>query len=101
MPEAPRYHVRVAPGQVGRYVLMPGDRERVARIAKHLDGAKLVAENREYRTMTGALDGVAVSVTSSGMGSPCVAIGLEELRTARVAPGLRIGTPGAAAPGPP
>src|SRR5262245_11590971 len=100
MPEDPRYHVRVEPGQVGRYVLMPGDRERVARIAKHLDAAKLVAENREYRTMTGTLDGVAVSVTSSGMGSPCIAIGVEELRTAGVDTVIRIGTTGAVGPGP-
>ena len=100
MSEDPRYHVRVEPGQVGRYVLMPGDRDRVARIAQHLDDARLVAENREYRTMTGTLAGQPVSVVSSGMGAPCITIGLEELRTAGVDTIIRIGTTGAIGPGP-
>lgn len=100
MSEDPRYHIRVAPGDIGGYVLLPGDRDRVPRIAQHLQGARVVAENREYRTMTGTLDGVPVSVMSSGMGSPCVAIGLEEMRTAGVHTVIRIGTTGAVGPGP-
>ena len=100
MSEDPRYHIRVQPGQVGRYVLLPGDRDRVTRIAKHLDGARLIAENREYRTMTGTLDGTPVSVMSSGMGCPAVAIGIEELRTAGADTIIRVGTTGAIGPGP-
>lgn len=100
MSEDPRYHIKIEPGQVGRYVLMPGDRDRVPRIAKLLADARLVAENREYRTMTGTLDGVPVSVVSSGMGAPCITIGLEELRTAGVDTIIRIGTTGAVGPGP-
>lgn len=100
MSEDPRYHIRLEPGQVGGFVLLPGDRERVERIAKHLHGARVVAENREYRTMTGDLNGTKVSVVSSGMGSPAVAIGVEELRTLGVHTIIRIGTTGAVAPGP-
>lgn len=100
MGEDPRYHIRVQTGQVGRYVLMPGDRDRVVRIAKHLDGAKLVSENREYRTMTGLLEGTPVSVMSSGMGCPAVAIGVEELRSAGADTIIRVGTTGAIGPGP-
>lgn len=100
MSEDPRYHIRVAPGDLGGYVLLPGDRDRVPRIAQHLEGARVVAENREYRTMTGTLDGVPVSVMSSGMGSPCVAIGLEEMRSAGVHTVIRVGTTGAVGPGP-
>jgi hypothetical protein len=83
-PEDPRYHIKLEPGQVGGYVLLPGDRDRVQRIAKHLRDARTSAENREYRTTTGDLDGTKVSVVSSGMGSPVVAIAVEELRTAGV-----------------
>lgn len=100
MAEDPRYHVRVGPKEVGGYVLLPGDRARVALIAAHLDGALKTGENREYLTMTGTLDGERVSVMSSGMGSPCVAIGLEELRTAGVHTVIRVGTTGAVGPGP-
>ncbi len=74
-----KYHVGVAKGEVGDYVLVPGDPGRVPAIAKYLDGAKEVAFSREYRTFTGSLDGVPVSAISSGMGGPSVAIGVEEL----------------------
>jgi uridine phosphorylase len=100
MAEDPRYHIRVRPEDVGRYVLLPGDRERVERIARHLDDARVVAENREYRTMTGTLDGTPVSVMSSGMGCPAVAIGIEELCSAGVHTIMRVGTSGAVGPGP-
>ncbi|MFQ5601391.1 MAG: hypothetical protein ACE5G2_12675, partial [Candidatus Krumholzibacteriia bacterium] len=62
MSEDPRYHIRVQPGEVGGYVLLPGDRDRVERIARRLDRPRLVAENREYRTMSGGLAGEPVSV---------------------------------------
>ena len=100
MGEDPRYHIRVQPGEVGGYVLLPGDRDRVERIAKHLQQPRLVAENREYRTITGTLDGTPVSVMSSGMGGPCVAIAVEELQSAGVHTIIRVGTTGAVGPGP-
>ena len=93
-----KYHVGLAPGEVGAYVLYPGDPARTALIAGFLDGAKEVAFNREYRTFTGAVDGVAVSAVSSGMGGPSVAIGMEELRELGVQTFLRVGTCGGAQP---
>lgn len=100
MAEDPRYHIGVKRGEVGGYVLLPGDRDRVRRIAKHLRRARLVKENREYVSMTGTLEDVAVTVMSSGMGSPAVAIGVEELRTVGVHTIIRVGTTGAIGPGP-
>ena len=99
MAEDPRYHIRVRPEDLGGYVLMPGDRQRVERIAALLDAPRQVAENREYRTVTGTLDGTPVSVMSSGMGCPAVAIGIEEMRTAGVHTIIRVGTTGALGPG--
>ncbi len=93
-----KYHVGVAKGEVGDYVLVPGDPGRVPAIAKYLDGAKEVAFSREYRTFTGSLDGVPVSAISSGMGGPSVAIGVEELAELGVHTFLRVGTCGAAQP---
>ncbi len=100
MAEDPRYHIRVAPADLGRFVLLPGDRDRVERIAAHLQQARVVAENREYRTMTGTLDGIPVSGMSSGMGGPAVAIAVEELGTAGAHTIIRVGTAGAIGPGP-
>ena len=47
--EPKQYHIHCRTGDVGRYVLMPGDPGRVPQIAQYLDNAKEVAHNREYR----------------------------------------------------
>ena len=68
------YHIQVEPGEVGRYVFLPGDPFRTVFIASFLDDAKLItAHNREHKTWTGTLNGVKVSVTSTGMGCPSTA----------------------------
>ena len=68
--EGKTYHVRVGKGDIGRYVLLPGDPFRTDLIASYFDDAKLVAHNREHKTWTGTLNGVPVSVVSTGMGCP-------------------------------
>ena len=78
-PNELQYHVRLKSGDVGRYVLLPGDPGRCEQIASYLDGARPVAYNREYRTYTGTLLGEKVSVTSTGIGGPSTAIAVEEL----------------------
>jgi len=98
MADEKKYHVGLAKGDVGEYVLVPGDPFRTPMVAKHLDGAKEVAFSREYRTFTGSVDGVPVSTMSTGMGGPSVAIGVEELAELGVHTFLRVGTCGAAQP---
>ena len=71
------YHIKCRRGDVGRYVLLPGDPGRVPMIAGLLDEAKEIAYNREYLTYTGRLLGEKVSVTSTGMGCPSAAIAFE------------------------
>ena len=93
-----KYHVGLGPGDVGQYVLVPGDPGRTPMIAKYLDGAREIAFSREYRTFTGKVAGVPVSAMSTGMGGPSVAIGVEELNELGVHTFLRVGTCGAAQP---
>ena len=88
------YHIRMKEGDVGRYVFLPGDPFRTDLIAGFLDDAVLVAHNREHKTWTGKLDGVLVSVTSTGMGCPSTAIALEELIKIGADTFIRIGTAG-------
>ena len=90
-----QYHIRCREGDVGRYVLLPGDPARCELIAAHFDGARLVTRNREYTTYTGNLDGVAVSVTSTGIGGPSTAIAVEELAAIGAETLIRVGTCGA------
>ena len=74
-----QYHLGTGKGDVGRYVILPGDPKRVPLIANHLTDARLVADVREYVTYTGYLEGEKVSVTSTGIGGPSAAIAMEEL----------------------
>ena len=89
-----QYHIQVGEADVGRYVILPGDPKRCAKIAKYFDDAKLVADSREYVTYTGYLEGTKVSVTSTGIGGPSAAIAIEELVKAGADTFLRIGTCG-------
>ena len=65
-----QYHIGVGKEDIGEYVILPGDPKRCPKIAEYLDDAVLVGDNREYTTYTGYLDGVKVSVTSTGIGGP-------------------------------
>ena len=89
-----QYHTGVGPGDIGKYVIMPGDPKRCEKIAAHFDDAKLIADVREYVTYTGFLDGVKVSVTSTGIGGPSAAIAIEELSKSGADTFLRVGTCG-------
>ena len=89
-----QYHIQVGEGDVGKYVIMPGDPKRCAKIAKYFDDAKLMADSREYVTYTGYLDGVKVSVTSTGIGGPSASIAMEELVMSGADTFIRIGTCG-------
>ncbi len=92
------YHIACAPGEVGRYVILPGDPGRCEKIAKHFDNAVLVASNREYVTYTGTLDGVKASVTSTGIGGPSASIAVEELVELGSDTFIRVGTCGGMQP---
>jgi uridine phosphorylase len=96
--EGLQYHLRVKPGDVARYVLLPGDPGRVDIIAGLMDEGKLVAFHREYKTFTGTYRRVSVSVTSTGIGAPSTAIALEELLRVGADTFIRVGTMGAIQP---
>ena len=89
-----QYHTGVAKGEVGKYVILPGDPGRCAKIAKYFEEPQLIAENREFTTYTGFLDGKKVSVTSTGIGGPSASIAMEELVAVGADTFLRVGTCG-------
>ena len=89
-----QYHIGLKEGDVGEYVILPGDPKRCEKIAKYFDDAKLIADKREYTTYTGYLNGVKVSVTSTGIGGPSAAIALEELVKVGGKKFIRVGTCG-------
>ncbi|MDO4337139.1 MAG: uridine phosphorylase [Eubacteriales bacterium] len=89
-----QYHIQVGKGDIGRYVILPGDPKRCAKIAAYFEDAELIADSREYVTYTGYLDGVKVSVTSTGIGGPSAAIAMEELVQSGADTFIRVGTCG-------
>ena len=89
-----QYHTGVGKGDVGKYVILPGDPKRCVKIAAHFDNPVLVADNREYVTYTGTLDGIKVSVTSTGIGGPSAAIAIDELSKCGADTFIRVGTCG-------
>lgn len=92
--EGLQYHLQIRRGDVGRYVILPGDPKRCQKIAEHFDDAKLVADSREFVTYTGYLDGEKVSVTSTGIGGPSASIAMEELVRCGADTFIRVGTCG-------
>lgn len=92
--ENERFHLKIKDGDVGRYVILPGDPARVPIIAQKLDNAIPIACNREYNIYTGYLDGEKVSVCSTGIGGPSAAIALEELIMTNADTFIRVGTSG-------
>ena len=89
-----QYHIGVGPGDVGEYVILPGDPGRCEKIAQYLDDAEKVGQNREFVTYTGSLEGVKVSVTSTGIGGPSASIALKELTECGAHTFIRVGTSG-------
>ncbi|WP_297500368.1 uridine phosphorylase [Thermococcus sp.] len=97
--EGYQYHIDCRPGDVSRYVLLPGDPGRVPKISSLWDEAKEIAFHREYRTHTGKYKGVPISATSTGIGGPSTAIAVEELAAIGADTFIRVGSTGAIQPG--
>lgn len=89
-----QYHIGVGPQDIGKYVILPGDPGRCEKIAQFFDNPVKVGQNREYTTYTGTLNGVKVSVCSTGIGGPSASIAMEELVACGAHTFIRIGTCG-------
>lgn len=89
-----QYHIGLNKGDIGEYVILPGDPKRCEKIAAYFDNSKLIADRREFTTYTGILNGVKVSVTSTGIGGPSATIAMEELVNVGAKTFIRVGTCG-------
>ena len=93
-PSEVQFHIKTKQGEVGKYVILPGDPGRVRQIAQHLDDAEMISQNREYTVYTGYLLGKMVTVASTGIGGPSTAIAVEELIKCGSDTFIRVGTSG-------
>lgn len=78
--------------------IVPGDPERVKKIAALMDNPVHLASHREFTTWRAELSGKPVIVCSTGIGGPSTSIAVEELTQLGVRTFLRVGTTGAIQP---
>ncbi|MCP1439144.1 uridine phosphorylase [Erwinia persicina] len=78
--------------------IVPGDPERVKKIAALMDNPVHLASHREFTTWRADIDGKAVIVCSTGIGGPSTSIAVEELAQLGIRTFLRVGTTGAIQP---
>jgi uridine phosphorylase len=75
--------------------IIPGDPDRVPKIAAEMENPVQLASHREYNVYLAELDGKSVVVCSTGIGGPSTSIAVEELAQCGVRTFLRVGTTGA------
>ncbi len=90
-----QYHIACGPGDLAETVLVPGDPDRVLKIAEFWDSAREVSSHREFRSYTGKYKGVPISALSSGIGPACMAIAVNESSNTGVKTFIRVGSTGA------
>jgi len=78
--------------------IVPGDPERVEKIANLMDNPVKLASHREFTSWRAELDGKSVIVCSTGIGGPSTSIAVEELAQLGIRTFLRVGTTGAIQP---
>lgn len=88
-------HIHAEPGEVAPFVLLPGDPKRARFIAEtFFDDPELYTDHRGMLGFTGTYKGVPVSVQTTGMGTPSLAITVEELIRLGAQTLVRVGTAG-------
>jgi purine-nucleoside phosphorylase len=99
----PQIHLRAEPEDYAPVVLLPGDPNRATWIAEKFDGgpaaARQITSHRGLLGYTGTYRGVPVSVQTTGMGAPSMAIVTEELLRLGARRLIRVGTCGGIGPG--
>ena len=88
-------HLLVSDGDLNDVALLPGDPDRVDRIADRCVDAHVVSENREYKLVNATYEGTDLTICSTGIGSPSAAVAIEELAAVGVETLIRPGTTGA------
>jgi uridine phosphorylase len=98
--EGRQYHIALGPGELADLILLPGDPDRIARIAERLDSIEVERRHREFVSVTGMHGGRRVSAVSTGIGTDNVEIVIAEILAIVERPTiLRIGSSGALQPG--
>lgn len=96
--EGKQYHIGCGAGDLAETLLVPGDPDRIPKIAKSWDTFEEVASNREFRSAKGIYHGMHLSALSSGIGPACMSIVVNEASRIGVKNFIRVGSTGALQP---
>ncbi len=80
---------------MAEYLLVPGDPDRVPKLAKFWDQARELSSHREFCSYRGTYKGVPISALSSGIGPACMSIVVNEASKIGVNTFIRVGSTGA------
>ena len=101
LPEEERqYHIALGRGELADLILLPGDPDRIPRIAERMDSIEVERRHREFVSVTGIHKGRRVSAVATGIGADNVEIVIAEILAIVDRPTfVRIGSSGALQPG--
>ncbi len=85
-------YMKAEPQGIAKCVIFVGDPLQVNVLKDYLDNPKHISSNREFNTYTGTYKGVPITITSTGIGAPSVAIALEEMYECGMEVAIRMGT---------
>jgi len=95
VPGGKQYHIACKKGDLSEYLLVPGDPDRVPKIASSWGSSREVSCHREFRSFTGKYKGIPISALSSSIGPACMAIVVNEASRIGVHTFIRVGSTGA------
>jgi uridine phosphorylase len=73
------YHLRLLPENLAENVILVGDPGRVQSVAAFFDTIEFEGQHREFVTVTGTIEGIRITVLSTGMGPDNIDIVVNEL----------------------
>ena len=94
-----QYHIDLGPGERAEYIRLPGDPDRIARIAERFESVEVERRHREFVSVTGSYRGIRISAVATGIGTDNVEIVVAEILALVPKPTfVRIGSSGALRP---
>jgi uridine phosphorylase len=73
------FHLNLLPGDISDIIIIVGDPGRVDMLSELFESIRVRKENREFRTVTGTIDGREITIISSGIGTDNIDILVNEL----------------------
>jgi len=85
------WHLGCHPGELGQVAILTSEALFLKAAATLLENSRSVAANREFSIVTGQYLQLAIGVVAIGLGAPCMAIAVEELKMAGISTLIYVG----------